>query len=466
MDSFYGGRPGRDFTAKRFESAEALVADLTNLDSPVPLGGYAILDNGTICQLCQKTYGDDSAGYVSGDVSYKVVANLKGLTGDSAGIASVSATVDNTVGQPSVDVTASGPDTAKEFAFAFHNLKGQQGIQGIQGEKGNTGTIEVDPVVTTVGEDGNADVSNTSSDPTHGIFKFTLPRGKTGYYFTPNVTSAGEISWTNNGGLPNPSTVNIRGPQGIQGVSVQSIIEKEQTDDGIIYTITLSNGQTYDITAPRGPVGNTGATGETGPRGLSIKELRKLDKTSDGDQPYLVILDDDSSLETRIVAPIGPQGFGLKILGKYPSLEALEADVTNPDPGDAYGVTNNDTIIVYIWGRDNTNEYSWVNFGRIEGPKGDTGDSGIGIAHTELTEDYRLKVTYTNGTSETLSTSIRGPQGQVGPAPVIANVGTVELINAGDVPSAQVTVTQNSNNEYVFNFKFYNLVQDTWFPHS
>ena len=47
----------------------------------------------------------------------------KGDTGDAAGFGTVTATIDATGGEPSVEVTASGADTAKNFAFAFHNLE-------------------------------------------------------------------------------------------------------------------------------------------------------------------------------------------------------------------------------------------------------------------------------------------------------------------------------------------------------
>lgn len=62
--------------------------------------------------------------------------NLKGETGQTgqtgaaAGFGTVTATVDSNVGTPSVTVTTSGTDTAKNFAFAFHNLKGEQGDAG------------------------------------------------------------------------------------------------------------------------------------------------------------------------------------------------------------------------------------------------------------------------------------------------------------------------------------------------
>ena len=41
-----------------------------------------------------------------------------------------------------------------------------------------------------------------------------------GYTFYPAVSSVGIISWTNDGDLPNPDPVNIKGPQGDTGVYV------------------------------------------------------------------------------------------------------------------------------------------------------------------------------------------------------------------------------------------------------
>ena len=43
------------------------------------------------------------------------------------------------------------------------------------------------------------------------------PAGADGTTFTPSVSSAGVISWTNDGGKQNPPSVNIKGPQGPQG---------------------------------------------------------------------------------------------------------------------------------------------------------------------------------------------------------------------------------------------------------
>ena len=45
--------------------------------------------------------------------------------------------------------------------------------------------------------------------------------GPTGATFTPSVDADGYISWTNNKGLANPDTVNIKGPQGDTGPTEQ-----------------------------------------------------------------------------------------------------------------------------------------------------------------------------------------------------------------------------------------------------
>lgn len=62
-----------------------------------------------------------------GGTAMNPVLNLGIPRGTDAGFGTPSASVDTNVGTPSVDVTASGPDTAKQFTFAFHNLKGEPG---------------------------------------------------------------------------------------------------------------------------------------------------------------------------------------------------------------------------------------------------------------------------------------------------------------------------------------------------
>lgn len=132
------------------------------------------------------------------------------------------------------------------------NIKGPQGAQGVQGIQGEQGPQ---------GE-----------------------KGEVGYYFTPNVDESGNLSWSNNGNLNNPSTVNIKGPQGEQGAQGTQGQVGPQGETGPYFTPSVdSNGDlswsnngglinpsTVNIKGPQGEqgtIGPVGPQGETGPRG-------------------------------------------------------------------------------------------------------------------------------------------------------------------------------------------------------
>lgn len=64
-----------------------------------------------------------------------------GLPGPAAGFGAVTAGVDDDGGAAGVDVAASGPDTAKNLDFRFHNLKGDKGDIGATPDVSLTATV-------------------------------------------------------------------------------------------------------------------------------------------------------------------------------------------------------------------------------------------------------------------------------------------------------------------------------------
>ncbi len=101
-------------------------------------------------------------------------AGATGPAGVSAGFGTPTATVDANTGTPSVTVSASGPDTAKVFAFAFKNLKGAKGDPGDQGPAGTSYTL---PAATTSALGGvkmAAAVADAAAAPTMEEFNSLL----------------------------------------------------------------------------------------------------------------------------------------------------------------------------------------------------------------------------------------------------------------------------------------------------
>lgn len=124
---------------------------------------------------------------------------------------------------------------------------GNPGAPGKDGQNGTTPTLAAGDVET-LEPDQPATASVTGEGPAYQI-NLGIPRGQTGaqgvqgeigprgYTFTPAVDDAGNLSWTNDGGLPNPEEVNIKGPIGATG---------PQGNPGATPTITVGTVTTLD----------------------------------------------------------------------------------------------------------------------------------------------------------------------------------------------------------------------------
>lgn len=104
----------------------------------------------------------------------------KGAAGTAAGFGTPTATVDNATGVPSVTITASGEDTAKVFAFAFKNLKGEKGEQGPAGEKGEAGPAGPAGPVGPTGAAGAAGAAGAKGDAGASVTEIKLVKDASG----------------------------------------------------------------------------------------------------------------------------------------------------------------------------------------------------------------------------------------------------------------------------------------------
>lgn len=289
-----------------------------------------------------------------------------------------------------------------------------------------TGTM--DKVIRTGGGTGTGDhrdLSNRDAANQHPISAITglenaLASKTNGYTFTPSVSPEGVISWSNNGNLPNPDPVNIKGPQGLQGntgpqgidgksatVSVGKVTTSEPGTDAQITNSGTENAAVFDFVIPRGETGPKGDTGERGPVGETGPQGLQGERGETG--------------------PAGPQGIpgekgetgkGFKVIDYYDSLELLQQNVPAPEPGDAYGVGYFEPYDIYIYGET----AGWKNNGPLQGAQGPDGKAATITVGTVSTGEPGTQVSVTNsGTSTdailnfTIPRGEKGLQGDTGP---------------------------------------------------
>lgn len=257
----------------------------TTLTGSTTTANQAIVSNGTANGWTLKTLGSNafnSTSYIptsvsvvastlaagsSATASYDASTNkftfgiprgATGAQGAAAGFGTPTASVTNTVGTPSVTVTASGSNTAKVFNFAFTNLKGDTGATGPAGTytaganitiSGNvisaTDTKYTLPTATSSVLGGVKVGSNiTLSSGTISLSKSNVTSAL-GY--TPaNTSDIPEIPVT----LPNPYALTINGTS-YTGSSVVAINTARILSTSTLSSSTVSAGYSYNNTSSR-----------------------------------------------------------------------------------------------------------------------------------------------------------------------------------------------------------------------
>lgn len=257
----------------------------TTLTGSTTTANQAIVSNGTANGWTLKTLGSNafnSTSYIptsvsvvastlaagsSATASYDASTNkftfgiprgATGAQGAAAGFGTPTASVTNTVGTPSVTVTASGSNTAKVFNFAFTNLKGDTGATGPAGTytaganitiSGNvisaTDTKYTLPTATSSVLGGVKVGSNiTLSSGTISLSKSNVTSAL-GY--TPaNTSDIPEIPVT----LPNPYALTINGTS-YTGSSAVAINTARILSTSTLSSSTVSAGYSYNNTSSR-----------------------------------------------------------------------------------------------------------------------------------------------------------------------------------------------------------------------
>lgn len=155
----------------------------------------------------------------------------------------------------------------------LHGAKGDTGPEGPQGPKGDPG----DP-----GDPGETGPQGPAG--ADGAKGADGAAGKDGVTFTPSMSDDGDLSWSNDGGKANPQTVNLKGPKGETGARGPAGADGAKGVDGAKgATFTpavsaagllswsndggLTNPEAVNIKGPKGDTGPQGPQGKQGPQG-------------------------------------------------------------------------------------------------------------------------------------------------------------------------------------------------------
>lgn len=142
--------------------------------------------------------------------------------------------------------------------------------------------------------------------------------------------------------------------------------------------------------------------------------------------------------QQQLAALKGETGQGFVVKGKYDSLELLQSSVTSPSVGDAYGVGTAEPYNIYIY--DGVNS-TWVDYGQLQGAKGDKGDA---FTYADFTTTQLEALKGDDGVSPTITPSKEGKVTTL----TITDVGGTKIatINDGEDAVVDSELSETSTN--------------------
>lgn len=185
---------------------------------------------------------------------------------DGVGIASIEQTATSTVdgGDNVFTVTLTNGKTA---TFNVKNgSKGSTGAAGADGQPGENGKSAYQYAKEAGYTGTEQEFAEALANGTGGSGE-AGKNGEDGTTFTPSVDANGNLSWTNDGGLPNPETVNIRGPKGWDGQDGEGIYVAGWTVGRTYTEVVLMSTKTGTVTRVQIPNGRDGFDGDPGEDG-------------------------------------------------------------------------------------------------------------------------------------------------------------------------------------------------------
>ncbi len=258
-------------------------------------------------------------------------------------------------------------------------------------------------------------------------------KGEMGTIFVPTVDGNGNISWSNDAGLPNPETMNIKGNKGDTGERGEQGIEGKQglrgftglqgptgprgvglqyIWDGTLLGVKRDNDSDYvyvDLRGPQGIRGLQGSKGNTGQRG---------EKGDTGERGPAIMLRNITDSSDNITIQSSYDGL---IWNDLVSLEELRGE-----PGHQVQLRQGTTSIEWKY----SNETVWnslVSYNNIMGPKGDS------IDRAYIADDGYLYIWLSSEFTPRRVGYVRGDKGEDGRSILLRGAdGHIQWKYAGD----------------------------------